>query len=102
MTLHSQTGFGNSLTDTISWNLNLKTSFAPYSTVTEVAPEPCLKICFVTVGISGEKEREKPIKTHEQVEPVILKIPVLLLFRFVCNNAGKKGEFFSKFCFGAF
>lgn len=82
--------------------MNLKASFVLYSTGTEVIQESCLKICFITVGISGDEKREKQNPTDKQPEFVILKIPVLLVFRFVCKNAGKKGEFFSKFCFGTF
>lgn len=37
--------------------MNLKTGFVLYSLVTEVAQESCPKICFVTVGTLGEKER---------------------------------------------
>lgn len=45
--------------------------------------------------------KKNPNKTnHKQPELAILKILALLLFRFVSKNAGKKGEFFSKFCFG--
>lgn len=68
MMLHSETGFGNSLTSIIS-DSNLKTDFVLYSTVTEIVPESCLNICFAAVvGISGGKEKY-PTTTHKQVEP---------------------------------
>lgn len=58
MTLHSQTGFGNThWQPSFSIETNLKAGFVPCSSGTEVVQESCLKICFIIVGISGDEKR---------------------------------------------